>query len=267
VARKNLLTALFITALAVGPAWAGQTDLPPAAEALAKEAQADLERVDQALAKAARDLATHDLAGREARVVLRELFKACPLAIDVCTVDLKGRMVTIEPKGYHQLEGSDISGQEQVKLLWQSKRPVMSKVFLTLEGIAAVDLEHPVLSGDGDLRGAVSLLFRPETTLAAALRKVDLGKDMEFWAMDSAGRILYNQDEHEVDRLLFSDEVYQDFPELVAMGRRLMAGPRGEGVYSLPPRGMRQAVTKACAWATVELHGVWWRVVVARPER
>jgi hypothetical protein len=268
MAIKSLLAGLWLTGLwLTGPAWADQAPLPPAALAFAQQAQAELERMDLALAKAACELAPHDLTSPEARTVLRALLMACPLAIDVCTVDLQGRMVTIEPKGYHHLEGSDISGQEQVKRLWQSKRPVMSKVFLTLEGVAAADLEHPVLAGDGGLRGSVSLLFRPETTLTATLRKFYLGRDMEPWAMDSAGRILFNQDPHEVDRLLFMDDMYQDYPEVVAVGRRMMAEPRGEGVYSLPPRGMRQAVSKHCAWATVELHGAWWRLVVARPDR
>lgn len=46
-------------------------------------------------------------------------------------------MVAIEPEAYHQLEGSDISGQEQLQRLWHSKRPVMSQVLRKVEGIEA----------------------------------------------------------------------------------------------------------------------------------
>jgi hypothetical protein len=264
----NLLAALCLTALAWGPAWAGQPTLMPAVESFAREAQASLEHLDRNLARAARDLAqSGGLAGPEAREALRALLKSSPQAIDVCAVDLQGRMVAIEPEAYRQLEGSDISGQEQVRRLWQGKRPVMSQVLRTVEGIEAVDMEHPVFNGNGDLLGSVSVLFRPEALLEAAWDKTETHQDLEPWAMDAAGRIIHDQDKHEVDRLLFSDDLYQGFPQLLAMGRRMLAEPRGGGMYSFPAQGGRQALTKDCAWATVELHGVWWRLVVARPRR
>lgn len=225
--------------------------------------------MDRNLAKAARDLAkSGGLTSPEARETLRALLKSCPQAIDVCTVDLRGRMVAIEPEAYRQLEGSDIGGQEQVRHLWQSQRPVMSQVLRTVEGIEAVDLEHPVFDGNGDLLGSVSVLFKPKELLAAAWGKAKNQEALEPWAMDAAGRIIYDQDQHEVDRMLFSDSLYQGFPGLLALGRRMLAEPSGESQYSFPAQGKAQEVlTKSCAWATVELHGVWWRLVVARPSR
>lgn len=268
MAFRILLVALCLVALACGPAGAGQPDLPPAAEAFARQAQAGLEHMDRNLAQAARRLAKGGgLTGPQARQALGALFKSCPQAIDVCTVDLRGRMVAIEPEAYHNLEGSDIGDQEQVRRLWRNKRPVMSQVLRTVEGLDAVDLEHPVLAADGKLLGSVSVLFRPEMVLAAAWDQANTHRDLEPWAMDAAGRIIHDQDRHEVDRLLFSDHLYQGFPELLALGRRMLAEPRGEGVYSFPARGRHQALTKRCAWATVELHGVWWRLVVSRPSR
>lgn len=262
---KHLLAALCLVALVHAPAWAGQAVLAPAADALAREVQAGLERMDRALAQAAGELAAHDLAGPEARGILRGLLDQCPVAIDVCTVDLQGRIVAMEPEAYRDLEGADISGQEQVRLLWRTRRPVMSQVLRTVEGVEAVDLEHPVLDKAGGLRGSVSVLFRPDALLAAALGAIAPAPGLEPWAMDALGRILYDQDRREVDRLLFSDDLYRGFPELLAIGRRMLAERQGEGSYSFPAQGGRTAVTKACAWATVELHAVWWRVVVARP--
>jgi hypothetical protein len=254
--------------LACGPIWAGQSSLLQAVEAFAREAQTSLESLDGNLARAARDLAkSGGLASPEAREALRALLKSCPQAIDVCTVDLRGRMVAIEPDAYHQLEGSDISGQEQLKRLWQSKSPVMSQVLRTVEGIEAVDMEHPVLDGNGDLLGSVSVLFKPEEVLAAAWSKAKTQPALEPWAMDAAGRVIYDQDKHEVDRLLFSDPLYQGFPGLLALGRRMLAEPSGEGEYSFPAQGKHLALTKDCAWTTVELHGVWWRLALARPSR
>jgi hypothetical protein len=268
MALRSLLAALCLTVLACVPAWAGQAALLPAAEAFAREAQASMARMDRNLALAARDLAQGGgLAGPKARETLRALLKACPQAIDVCTVDLGGRMVAIEPEAYHKLEGSDISGQEQLERLWRSKRPVMSQVLRTVEGIEAVDLEHPVLTDNGEMLGSVSVLLKPEAILTAAWGKTGAHRDLEPWAMDASGRIIHDQDPSEVDRLLFSDNLYQGFPELLAIGRRMLTEPGGEGEYSFPARGEQQALSKYCAWATVELHGVWWRLAVARPIR
>ncbi len=234
---------------------------------LKAQAQARLDYLDRSLAQAAVALGRTGLTGPGARKALEKLLGACPEAIDVCAIDLNGHMVTIEPAAFRHLEESDISGQEQVQRLQRTRRPVMSQVFMTVEGVEAVDLEHPVMGPDGRLLGAASLLFKPDALLEAVWGKLHSGpgERSEFWAMDPLGRIIYDQDQHEVDRNLFSDPLYRDYPELLALGRRVQAEPSGRGAYSFFAKGSHAVVTKQTLWDSAGLHGTWWRLVVTRP--
>ncbi len=266
MALGNLLVAACLAVLAAGPARSQEQMLVPVADAFASEAQAALKQMDDRLSEAARRLAQEGgPAGQGARDVLRALFRACPLAVDVCTVDLAGRMVAVEPESYRRWEGADISGQEQIGRLWRTRRPVMSQVLRTVEGIDAVDLEHPIMAGGDVMLGSVSVLFRPETVLAAAWNRVGSNQGLEPWAIDHAGRLVHDPDPSRIGRLLLDEGFRKDFPELGAVARRMAAEARGKGGYSLPASGGRPVMAKHCAWATVELHGVWWRLAVSRP--
>lgn len=264
---KAVLALLCLSALAATTAPA--QDHPGWTEqmvTLRQRVQAKLDHLDRSLARAAQGLAQSGLTGPAARRVLRELLQACPEAIDVAAVDSAGHMVTIEPAPYRHLEDSDISGQEQIARLRDSGRAVMSQVFPTVEKVDAVDLEHPVRGTDGRLLGSASLLFRPDTLLAAVVKDMAAGQTQtpEIWAMDLEGRIIYDQDPQELDRNLFSDPLYQGYPELVAMGRRIQAQPSGQGGYNFLAQGSEKVVSKHCLWDSAGLHGTWWRLVLTR---
>ena len=91
-------------------------------------------RLDAALNRAAATLGACGLEGEKARSALRELCCALPYAVDCSTIDGKGRMVTVEPAPFRRFEGTDISDQEQVRRVRESGKPVLSSVFMSVEG-------------------------------------------------------------------------------------------------------------------------------------
>lgn len=263
---KIMLAALCIISFSTASALAQDDHVAAQMTVLRSRVQARLDHLDRSAARAAQGLAQAGLTGLQARRVLEDLLKACPEAIDVAAVDPAGRMVTMEPTAYRHLEGTDISRQEHMTRLLATRGPVMSQVFRTVEKMDAVDLEQPVLGPDGQMVGSASLLFRPDALLAEVIKVLDAGQGQapEVWAMDLQGRIIYDQDPQEIDRNLFSDPLYQDFPELVALGRRIQAQPAGQGGYSFLAQGGDKVVSKQCQWDSVGLHGTWWRLVLTR---
>lgn len=149
-------------------------------------------RIDIELKRAAERLTIEGLTGYGARSALEDLYNAFAYAIDCTAVDSSGRMTTVEPAPYRHVEGSDISDQEQVKRLLDRRVPVLSGVFMTVEGIEAVDTEYPVTRPDGTFIGSVSLLFAPEKMLAGLLTAD--GKTPSVFIADAAGRVLYHPD-------------------------------------------------------------------------
>jgi hypothetical protein len=208
-----------------------------------------LHGIDKDLSLTASKLSGKGISGPKARIALRGLCERNSFAVDCAFVDRAGRMKMVEPQAYGKFEGADISGQEQVKRLHHSGKPVMSDVFLSLEGFEAVDLEHPVFSPQNMLVGSVSVLMKPEDLMSGILSE-DAGKEspLEIWVMQVDGRVLYR------GKKLKSG---LDFLSSVPLMECITREKEGHGFSGLSGKGSGKDVF----WTTVSLHGTEWRIV------
>jgi len=261
--RKFPLTGwVFAIGIATGKPGQPVTELPPILSELRKEITTELNKLDHELARLAESISDKDVNAVETRKMLADLCRSYPYEVDCAVVDRNGRMVVVAPEKYAKFEGSDISAQEQVIRLREQKKPVLSNVIRTVEGIDAVDLEQPVFSSRGELTGSVSVLFRPETLLKAVISPVIQGMPVDVWLMQKDGRILYDPDEAEVGRMLFDDPVYKPYPQLLALGTLIARERTGTGSYEFLGSGLEKPAKKDAYWTTVGLHGTEWRLVV-----
>jgi len=227
--------------------------------------QSELNSLDADLATAAKQLSTKDLAGPEAKSILLELCQNRPYIVDTCTIDSNGKMVMVEPEEYNKYAGSDISGQEQVIKLLQTRQPVFSHSFKAVEGFYAVDLENPVFSANGELRGSVSALIKPEVLFDKLARPVmDETSFEKVWAMQKDGRIIYDYDSAEIGTNLFTGPLYQPYTELLTLGKQISERETGCGKYQFLNLGMKEPVKKQACWSSLSLHGTQWSIIVVQ---
>ncbi len=225
-----------------------------------RSVQQELERIDQDLAVAAGELARTGLDGEEARRILNELAAKYPYVIDACTVDNNGTIIAVEPAAYHDFEGYDISQQEQVRRLQETRLPVLSLAFTSVEGVVAVDLEQPVFYQQKELIGSVSLLVKPEP-LFAKFAASNL-QQPETMIMQQDGYILYDTKNSQIGFNSFTDDLYQDYPELLSLARKVATDKAGLGNYTFLDESLQKQAAKRSAWTTVGLHGTEWRLIV-----
>jgi hypothetical protein len=229
--------------------------------------QGALDTMDRDAAKAAKSIVATGLTGPEARKVLLDLCRAHPYVVDCCTIDAKGVMTAVEPKKYEKSEGVDISVQEQVARMLDKHEPVLSAAFVAVEGMPAIDLEWPVLAVDGAFLGSVSMMFKPDHFIAPVIQSAMTDPAWTCWVMQPNGLILYDQDTVEINRNIFSNQLYDPFPDLRDMAKRIAANPSGAGKYRFLSKNLDLPTNKRCHWDTVRLHGTEWRVVVTREIR
>jgi uncharacterized protein GlcG (DUF336 family) len=263
VFKKFPLTGwVFAIGIVTGKPGQPVAELPPILSELEKEITAELSKMDQELARLAGRLSEKDLKEAGTRKMLGDLCRSYPYAVDCAVVDHNGKMAMVEPEEYAKFEGTDISAQEQITRLQESKRPVLSNVINAVEGFDAVDLEHPVFSSQGEFAGSVSVLFRPESLFSYVITPVLKGMPAEAFVMQTDGRILYDADKEEVGRMLFDDPLYKPFPQLLALGTLISREKKGIGSYEFRQEGSEKLVKKDAHWTTVGLHGTEWRLVV-----
>jgi len=237
-------------------------------ESTAEAIKAQLQSIDQDLVQAAGRLSTLDLKSDAARAIIRQLqSRRAEIVIDASTISPEGIMLLVEPSPYRFVEATDISDQEHIQTLLRIRQPVMSQVFRTVEGVPAVDIEHPVISPDGHYLGSVSAIFQPWVLIGKCVNDLVAGMPVEIWAMQPDGMIVYDADSHEVGRMLFSDPVYHPFPGLLQLGRQIAAEFEGSGSYSYFKEGTVDVVRKNAWWVSLTLHGTVWRLVSVHPAK
>jgi hypothetical protein len=232
-------------------------EIPRVLSEFQESVQAELERMDSTLSRAAAELARTGLTGPEARAILARLCQENPAAVDCAAIDRTGRMVTIEPAAYRSQEGADISQQAQVIALHRTRKPVLSTVFRAVEGFDAADLEWPVVGTDGELIGSVSILFKPEAMLRPIAQAAKLDDLWGLWAMQTDGRILYDADPQWIGAWLPTQDV--NSPRAY---RRATRERSGYGAYEELGEGSGRKEKWQLYWVTAGLHGTEWRLIL-----
>lgn len=190
--------------------------------------------------------------------------EGAPYVIDSTFIDAKGVMKMIEPEKYRGYEGSDISQQEAVIKMLATPKSRMGNLFVSVEGIKSIDIESPIFANDRQFLGAVSMLLRPDEIIGSATRPLEKGLGVNCWVMQKDGMILYETDRQQVGLKLFADPLYQGYPELIALGRRMVQEDSGEGSYAFTLPGTKTVVKKQAAWRTIHFFDNDWIIVAYR---
>ncbi len=200
------------------------------------------------------------------RRLLLKLFQTNTYTVDCAYVDAGGKMVVVAPKQFAKHEGKDISSQPQVAEVRRSRKPVASKVFLSVEGFRAMDYEYPVFSSRKEWMGSVSMLIKPDAMLNRLLGPF-AREGAELWVLQPDGLVLYAQDAAEIGRNVLSDERYQANESFVEFAQEVCRDTRGEGSFDLMMPGFGKPGIKESTWQTVAQDGLEWRVVSNAPFR
>lgn len=263
----RIVTALLIGLFISGVSTAFCSgEAPLSLKLAAGKVEEEFGRLDVALKNAAATLGASGLEGETARSALRQLCGALPYAVDCSAIDGRGRMVTVEPAPFRRFEGTDISGQEQVRRVRESGKPVLSSVFRAVEGFEAADAEYPVVNPGGRFIGSVSVLFSPARLLGDIIHPLTQGAPLDIWAMEKGGRILYDADSHHTGLNLFSSRPFSRNSRFQRLGRNISSLPQGSGFYWSKHPSAKRAVKKTVFWRTVSLYGAQWRLIGMRAE-
>lgn len=196
--------------------------------------------------------------------ILETLYGKSPYVFDVAYVNTDLVMQFMAPKAYRHLEGTDISDQEQMQQLYQTKKPVVSQLFMTAEELFGIDVEWPVFNENGDWMGSLSMLIEPYEFFGQIIQKNLKNTDYEIWIMQQDGTIIFDIDRHEINENLFQEGIYDHYQELQQLGRQITNQKEGQGHYTYLKTGTDVSISKEAYWSTLEFHGNIWKVIITR---
>ncbi|WP_045214553.1 ABC transporter substrate-binding protein [Desulfonatronovibrio magnus] len=218
-----------------------------------------LAQMDKNIAKAAKKLSHTGLTGPEASKILQNLYSENPYAFNSVSVDRKGIIKNVAPDIYEEVIGKDISNQEQIIRLHETQKPVLSQAIPMVEGFVSIDLEYPVFDSDNEFIGSVSILLKPEFFASVIEQKV-YNFPVEMLVLQTDGTIIYEINEEEIGKNAFYDPMYEDFPSVIKVARKMVKEPEGKGEYRFMDAYMDQIVEKKIIWTSIGLHGTEYRL-------
>ncbi|QAT16537.1 hypothetical protein BU251_01740 [Candidatus Velamenicoccus archaeovorus] len=225
--------------------------------------------INKDLSDAARKLSRVDFEGEEARRILNGLSGGRDYVVDCAIIDTAGKMVVVEPQEYRKYEGEDVSRQVHIAELLKTKRPILSGVFLSVEGIEVVDFIYPVFSDKGEFLGGVSMLVRQQALTGDIIAPLVRDVPCKAWVMQKDGLIIYDPDPNQIGRDIFTDDFFRPFEDLISFSETVSRATDGAGSYDFYAKGLedKTVVKKYAAWDTVSLYGTQWRIVVMEVDR
>lgn len=218
-----------------------------ALDAVCENIQTTLNKMEIDLKSAAGKLARTGIRGIEAEDVLSAICQLQPHVIDASIVSPEGKMTLVMPDDYKKYQGTIIVEQEQVRQVIDTKSPVLSKIFETVEGVQAVDYEWPIIDANGQYLGSLSIIFNPADIIGDAIAKVAIDKDWQLSVAQLDSQLLFGGK--------LAKRVASSYPTIFTCDN---------GAIVSPPQASDKSPASETHWATVESSGTKWRIITFR---
>jgi hypothetical protein len=211
--------------------------------------RSNISEIDRALLDASLALYDTGIEGIEAQHILTNLTAVGPWVIDCITFDLNGTIIEVEPDEYRYGAGMSIIDQEHIQQLLSTGRPVGLAYIESVEGLYSMDFDSPIFDENMRLVGAVSVLVNSTEFFEAVLAPYQPGGPAKIGALMPDGTIIYNTDAEQIGKNPFTDPLYAEFSELLALARRAETERTGKGAYEI------FGTTRQGFWTTVDYQG------------
>lgn len=263
--RKTLTVFLLAIMLFVAgtPCFAsGKAEKKKVLSAILNKIDLRFKTMDKHLKSTAAEIEKVKNKNEEIRLALASLCRALPFSIDCSFIGADGIMKIVEPRAYSKFEGTDISRQEQIRKLHHEKKPVFSKVFLSVEKVYSVDVEYPVFSGKNKLMGSVSVLLKPEMFLGDIFEHYLKNTPYKFSVLQVDGLCIFDRHNDLIGKNFLSDPQLKKSPGLLKATKEIIGKKEGFDLFDVDLPGVGDNLKEEVFWNTVEMYGTQWRVVL-----
>ena len=182
----------------------------------------------------------------------------------ITRMDPTGRVIFTTPHN-PDLPGQDISGQKHVKKILETHQPVISDVFDAVQGYRAIALHVPVFNAD-EFYGTIGVLINFSAIPERFLQDIRLGETGYSWMVSKEGIEIYCSVPGHTGKSMFENS--KDFPDLISMANRMVAGEEGVADYMFirVKEGRPKPEKHHAVYLPVNIIDSFWTLVVVSSE-
>ncbi|MDA3897585.1 MAG: PAS domain S-box protein, partial [Desulfobacteraceae bacterium] len=164
-----------------------------------------------------------------------------------------------------QAIGADISYQEHIQTIINTKKPVISDVFQAVQGYSTVAYHVPVFD-NGKFNGSLCVLIPFDNLAEEFLKNIRIGANGNAKVISQKGVELYCPVPGHVGETIF--ETSGKFPSVISMAKEMIKGKQGTTTYTydILREENIEKITKHATYCPIQLGNTFWSIVVATPE-
>jgi serine/threonine-protein kinase len=193
--------------------------------------------------------------------VLKGIRDGHPEVRDAFIMDMRGQVITSYPGSVVVPRHIAEHELRYLKNELTAKDGDFSGLFTAKDGSKSFIMTVPIVKG-GKLMGGLGTLMQVDIAVPTFLNFDPRKSPYQVWLMKEDGIIVYDEDEKQIGRNLFTDEMYEGFPELRKFGEMIRKQPWGIGHYNFRGEDGSTDVYKVAAWDTLSSDGTKWKLVV-----
>jgi PAS domain S-box-containing protein len=196
--------------------------------------------------------------------LLRDLFQAQgDNLLSLTRVGPDGRILYSYPE--ERAAGRNILDQAHVRAVFETRRPVVSQVFKSVQGFETVAMHVPVWR-EGRFAGSLAALVPFDAISKRHVAGIRIGQSGFAALLSREGIELFCEFPGHTGRSIFSTS--QGFPGALEMARRMVAGETGRHTYTYAQvnGGATHLVTKHAYFTRIPLEDSFWSIVVTAEE-
>lgn len=161
--------------------------------------------------------------------------------------------------------GQDISHQDHIRRMQQYHEPVVSDVFMAVQGFRTIAVHVPVFR-QGHYDGTIAFLLSFDRIAKKYVENVRLGASGFAWIVSERGIEISSPFKNHIGMNV--RDVYRDYESVVSMIDRILRSERGTAVYAYRKSSADSlhAVTYRAVFLPLTVHNTRWSIIVTTPE-
>ncbi len=202
----------------------------------------------------------------QGRSLLSDFYKIHSDQIEaISLVDSKGILKYTYPLNESAI-GSDVSGQEHVKAVLNTHKPIISDVFTSVQGYKTIAFHIPIIN-EGEYKGSLAILIPLEKLGKRFIENITTGKTGYGWVISANGIELFNPVSGQTGRSV--KETYSKFPSVLELLNLTTKESEGTTTCLISskinaPDELSRTLT---AFYRVPLGNTYWTIIIFTPEK
>lgn len=179
----------------------------------------------------------------------------------ITRADAKGKIIYTVPY-YAQLIGTDISKQKHMVKILAEHQPVVSDVFMAVQGFQAIVIHYPIFK-NGNYEGSIAFLLNFERITKEILGEIKIGASVRTWLLSADGIELYCENPSHVGKSAF--ETADSSVDTKRLAQIMLSGKEGTETFVFTDKedGKVDAVVY---FLPIKIMNTFWSLAIASSE-